>query len=224
MIPTRKIGGPDWYADFLIPSDDRIGHHSEICARNVLNGSEYGYPRTIAEPVKTLVDIGVNLGQFTAWASRHWPSLERAWGYEPHAEAFDIAAKNLRGLTTIGVSLIPAAVTTNPTPRLMPEPGLAENWGGWRTHNATSGERVAAVHPRDLPPCDVLKIDCEGSEGEVVLNYPHLEAVRVLAIEIHDLPTEVRHAMYKRIDEAGFVLKRGQVGDPSWDLRVWVRP
>jgi FkbM family methyltransferase len=212
-----------WWQDFLIPADEKIAHHSYICARNVLNGAEYAYPRERAEDVKTLVDVGTNLGQFICWAKRHWPGLVMAWGYEPNDAAqlvacWQVAALGMSALVTC------AAVTTNLAPRLMPEPGLAENWGGWRTHNATEGEPVNAVHPRDLPAADLLKIDCEGSEAEIVDHYQHWAGVKVLCLEIHGIPDEDRHRMHAIIRNAGLVMRRGNLSDPSWDTQVWVRP
>jgi FkbM family methyltransferase len=209
-----------WWQDFLIPADEKIAHHSYICARNVMNGAEYAYPRDQAEDVKTLVDIGANLGQFICWARRHWPSLLATHAYEPHGSAIDLAAVNVEP----AVWWYTAAVTTNPDPRLMPEPGLAENWGGWRTHNATEGEPVSAVHPRDLPAADLLKIDCEGSEAEIVDHYQHWAGVKVLCLEIHGIPDEDRHRMHAIIRNAGLVMRRGNLSNPSWDTQVWVRP
>jgi hypothetical protein len=62
-----------------------------------------------------------------------------------------------------------------------------DDWGCSRTYEQDDGRAVDVPvrHPKDLPPCDILKADAEGVELEVFEHYPHLDGVRVAIYEWH---------------------------------------
>ena len=203
---------------FLVPSDPpERSAHSEACARAVLGG-EYSYPRRCVENVRSLVDVGTNLGAFLVWAIRWWPSLERLYGYDPNREALLFADMNVVSDHPRTFVLRHAAVTEDPAPVFREQ----IDWGASRTHGERDGVAVPALHPRDLPAADVLKVDAEGVGAEVFRCYRHWPGVRVAMYESHH--DEERDVMAKACMDAGLVMARGNPHDPTWDVRTWTRP
>jgi hypothetical protein len=202
---------------------------SRECVQTVLESGEYRYDRDGVEPVETLVDVGFNLGAFTLWAVRCWwpDRIRKVYGYEPNGEALGLARENLRlvypGMRwPADVELVEAAVTTGAAPRFSPcGPDGRDNWGGGHVLAAsdTGGTPVAAVHPRDLPACSVLKVDCEGGEGDLYDGYPHLADVLVTLYEWHG--QEQRARCVAACKRAGLRQVAARDGDGQGQ-HVWV--
>jgi FkbM family methyltransferase len=135
-----------------------------------------------ADAVHVVIDVGCNIGAFSAWARKRWNDDIGIYGYEPIHEAALFAEQNNPFLV-----LIEAAVTCDPDPVL----SLYPQWGRSSTHFVNDHgpaypRAVEAVHPSKLPPCDVLKIDCEGSEADVLANYQHFTSVKCVMYEFHN--------------------------------------
>ncbi len=205
------------FPDFLLPDhDEAVTQACRECVVGVLDG-EYSYPRETPEDVRTIVDVGCNLGAFIVWARTWWPNVAAVYAYEPNVQALSLAMHNAGD----GVAWHDVAVTTNPTPFLCEEAGRPENWGGVHTLGV-SGTPVPAIHPRDLPPCDALKVDCEGCEKEVFEHYRHWDGVKVVMFEYHRL--EFREPLMWMLRDMGFTMRRGNPNsNTAPDTQVWTR-
>jgi FkbM family methyltransferase len=139
----------------------------------------------------TLVDIGANVGSFALWASMRWPG-STIHAYEPNPGSFDMLVRNVAALP--GVICHPQAVYPGEPSRQMfysryagdGEGGLASYIG--KTFRSLPEEHLVAVPtipPRDLPPCDVLKIDVEGAEASI-LQEMDLANVSLILLEYQD--------------------------------------
>jgi len=153
------------------------GQRSAGLQASVLAG-EYDAPVEFAKPARVL-DIGANVGAFALWASRRWPGC-KITGYEPMEESIVAARENCPG-----ACFIEAAVTSRRRATLYR--GL-HNSGEASLYNLGEqhlDQRVVAdtIHPRDLPKCDVLKLDTEGSELDILRHYRHRP--RLIALEYH---------------------------------------
>ena len=217
------------FPPFLIPAEpEEISGHSEVCARAVLEG-EYAYSRDRPENVRSVIDVGCNLGQFAVWATRWWPGVKRILCYDPNEQALDIANNNILLVAPpipdgVDWDLYCGAVTVEPHPffRETDEAGRL-NWGGSRTYLQTSGKPVTSLHPRDLPRADALKTDCEGCDLEVLENYPFMSELQVCMFEWHEV--EHREPMREICQAAGLRLVKEDNG-VQWGqgVNVWVRP
>lgn len=130
-------------------------------ARLILEEGEYDIP---AKDVKTVLDIGANVGLYTLYANREFPGA-RIVAVEPWPESADLFRQNTQHLANI--ELIEAGV------RLIGDEGQEMRGGRNRmccSFHATEGEvkTVATVSASSLPKADVVKIDTEGCELEIL--------------------------------------------------------
>ena len=220
--------------DFHIPAgggqreqDARFGMQSLFGGREDRPDPEYSYPRARPEDVRTVVNVGANLGAYLVWAMTDWwpGQIEQAYGYDPNAKVLEFARRNCEGLP---VELHAVAVTTAPDPVTFYE---FEDWGASRTNMTGVGDVhgvaheaivVPAMHPRNLPAADVLQCDAEGVGHEVFEHYAHWAGVKVASYETHH-EEEVR-VMQAMCERAGLIMRRGNPENPANDVRVWVRP
>lgn len=160
--------------EFRIPeSPENTREHVRWLSSQVFAG-EYDHAQ-LPTGVATILDIGCGWGAFAVWALTKWPQADLV-GYDPHEEASRYFKHNAPWARH---EL--AAVTLEEHPLY----GVGFEWGSGHTAGRTDGLPVRAVHPIDLPPCDVMKIDAEGVEADVLLHYPHLTGVKTLLLEWH---------------------------------------
>ena len=215
----KIIDGP--LGPFAVPSEpDTTRRICENIARDVWAG-EYRHD-ALPTNVGRIIDIGAGWGAFAVWALSQWPGATIDC-YEPHGAACDYLRRNAPT-----AHAHEAAVTVQETAVL--SVGVhdnLDNWGALTVVGTTAGTTVATVHPRDLPPCDVLKIDAEMVEPEILENYQHLDGVKAVLYEFHT--AEHRARLRAFCTKAGFVcLREVQVGahsaDIQWGPSIWVRP
>lgn len=196
-------------------------------------GQEYSYLwRQGLEDVHVVLDIGANVGAFAVWASVvWWPGVvEHVHCYEPNDELFPYLEKNLELLPKRTKSTVwRCAVTTDPDPIFHEheESGRSHTWGdryaqgrdgdGWRM-----GRKVPGLHPRDLPPADAMKLDCEGTEGEIVHHYKYWDRLKVVMAEWHS--HENRVALFQACEGNGLLLRKNDCGEAEQGVACFVRP
>lgn len=159
--------------------------------QDVLSGEyETGYAQQSGEAL-TVLDIGANVGAFAIWASLRWPHC-RVRCYEPHPGTFAMLSGNVADR----LEIICCNAAVYPL-----EPGRAPFWARFdgdgeaglvveakRTFERLEPDEifeVPIVHPRDLPPCDVVKLDVEGAEAEI-LRAMNLANVSLVLLEFQN--------------------------------------
>jgi len=154
---AEEIAGP--LGPFLIPSSPQNTRDHVLELTQQVFAGEYFHPE-LPKDIEDIVDVGSGWGAFAVWAKAKWPeaSLEC---YEPHDAAADLCEANVAPFAT----LHRVAVTSEPKPLF----AAAWDWGSARLNQ--DGKPVAALHPENLPPCDLLKLDCEGSEADILAAY-----------------------------------------------------
>jgi FkbM family methyltransferase len=160
-------------------------------ASAVLEGDEYELSplRENGHALRWVMDVGGHIGAFTLAVKRWWPEA-RILAAEPDADSAAIFRKNTEGLP--GVTLVEAAVLGSGGAR---EVGFRQSGRANRDGNAAASRVVDVVRPLGdaacwptalvravsvldflaepgIPEIDLLKLDCEGAEGEI------LEALR----------------------------------------------
>ena len=192
------------------------GRHSDVRLRGVrLSGphprgvantvvavaaGEYAAPGFDISPGDRVVDVGANVGAFAVLAASRGAHVA---AYEPHPGTFAHLERNTR---TLGVRCVQAAVVATAPPagtvRLETDPA-----SDTRHRVGEGGIEVPAVTLAKAvgEGCDLLKLDCEGSEFELVEGTP-AEAwrrVRRVACEAHPWAGDV-DALAVRLEELGF--------------------
>jgi FkbM family methyltransferase len=159
----------------------------DVIGRNV-----YRVGRT--EPWRTVIDIGANIGVFAVLAAQAAPGA-RIICYEPSADACGLLRTNLalNGVTAVvhqravtaahGVAVL-HATAASALRRLHPA-------GATPTTPRETVETVTLADAFDadsIDDCDFLKIDCEGSEYDILRACPAsvLARVKRIALEFHE--------------------------------------
>jgi FkbM family methyltransferase len=145
------------------------------------------YP--MVSPGSVVVDIGAHIGSFTVWAARQGA---RVFAFEPFPENFARLRRNvaLNGLTD--VRLFPCAVTGQREGRAMFIPDEGGHSGRYSLFpgrgNATLEVPCIALadlmRERGLDRIDLLKIDCQGSEYEILYEAGPATLAQVGAIAV----------------------------------------
>jgi FkbM family methyltransferase len=130
---------------------------------------------------KVIIDIGANIGAFALRARQQWPDA-RVIAYEPMPST---VARLRANVDTAWAEIVPCAVRG--------EGGVQDMYLGdlFVTGGFDKGSRqtinritVDCVSAADLPPCDLIKIDTEGSEVENI-EHLNLDSIGAILIEYH---------------------------------------
>jgi FkbM family methyltransferase len=173
---------------------------------------EYGLAQ-VPKPVRTIVDIGANVGLFSLWSVHHFPEAV-IHSYEPNLELRQYFAANTAEFPQVtffneGVSLTSGrAEMASPSSTLI---GI--------TKPASSGAialtGIAEVMKRVGGRVDLMKIDCEGAEWDIFQDPESLRNVRQIRMEYHlvggrsikslkEAADSIGFEITKQIDNAGF--------------------
>ncbi|MCL2713569.1 MAG: FkbM family methyltransferase [Alphaproteobacteria bacterium] len=129
---------------------------------------------------RVVIDIGANIGAFALRAHRQWPGA-RIIAYEP----LPSNVARLRANLGVWAEIVPAAVrATSGTQSIF----LGDLFvtGGFTKGVRQREDQIAVdcVAAKDLPGCDLLKIDTEGSEVEILSNI-NLDRINTILVEFH---------------------------------------
>lgn len=170
---------------------------------------EYDFPKLDVGEKPTILDLGANLGSFALWASKRWQGC-KVLCYEPHPDNIKLLKNNVEAFE-LPAEVFAVAVTSRDKPVIFDG---RNNCGeaSLDQHEGTTdvSHPVEALHPSDLPPAQMLKIDTEGSEWDILRHYRHYDWVKAVVLEWHSREDK------QRITE--FLISHGfQVGkDEQW--------
>jgi FkbM family methyltransferase len=155
------------------------------------------------------LDIGANVGSFALWANLRWPQ-STIHTYEPDPRTFEMLARNTEGLPNVFCNR--AAVYPGDKKEDLffsryagdGEAGLVAYMDQTFAELPADQTRlVPIIHPRDLPRCDVMKLDVEGAEA-AILAEADLKEVSAIVLEYQNAGN--RDAIVERLAE-DFVLE-----------------
>ena len=161
-----------------------------------------------------VLDIGANIGLFSVMAAERQRC--RVFAFEPHPENIRFLRRNVSAIRMVKVTVCESAVSdlsgwqrlyvnTNPAGHSL-YATVAVNGGSYdvRVPTTTLPEIMDTNH---LDRIDFLKIDCEGSEGAILLSTPadYLKRIGRLAIEFHDNVSAIAHGQIQALlEQHGF--------------------
>jgi FkbM family methyltransferase len=210
-LKIYRINGVDALADHR--TGDHLGG-----LRGVLASSEYRslLAEIPLDTVKTVVDLGANVGGFTLLLKVLGAPLERVVCVEPGpasrvklqfnlqhnevpAEIFAGAASNHPGVAKLYVGMLSTGSSLLPN-----HGGLGD--GSIEVETITLDLLVERYFPRTI--IDICKMDIEGAEFEILLgeNSKTLAGCRYLICEIHPTPQHSQSDLVDALRKRGFVL------------------
>lgn len=160
---------------------------------------------------RTILDIGANVGAFTALANQRWP--------EAIVEAYEPIETPINGLTA---DWHHSAVRATPGPQdiFLGDRSVTNSFHQLGRQTAQTA-RVRCVDAATLPPAEFIKIDTEGCETEIVGRLD-LEQTRVLAVEYHRI--EDAEILSDMADQNGFALWSEKPLGPTWGVLIFAKP
>lgn len=148
-------------------------------------------------PNSIVVDIGANIGLFSLLAASTSPDIT-VYAFEPAPDSFALLQKNITANGCINIHPYQYAVsgTTCEMELYLDAASLGDSMiQEWVGEDSIVGtERVECISLDDLfarcglKSCDYLKIDCEGSEFDLLFSASGetLNKVRTIAVEYHE--------------------------------------
>ena len=171
---------------------------------------EYDVPGLRWDEVRTIVDVGANVGAATLWFATRAPQA-RIVAVEPARDAVSSLTANVEanGLSD-RVQVVPAGLgATSGIGYLAPAADSACTTVG--THVTEPELRVPVKSLRDLleemaiEELDLLKLDCEGAEFEILLSSKTLlPSIRAIVGEFHATQIEPRRQLEEILVGSGF--------------------
>lgn len=139
-----------------------------------------------------VLDVGAHIGLFAAYVGLRYPDV-LIHSFEPFPDNFELLRENVERNRVSNVRIYPFAISGDG--RLLKMATNPENSGGATCHSRTLTDRPTDMIPSatldavfdalDLERCKLLKIDCEGSEYEILLATRSLGKVEYLSGEFH---------------------------------------
>lgn len=166
--------------------------------------------------VRTVLDIGANVGAFTAWALHRFPRCE-VIAYEPHP--VNAATFRLNMQFAQGVDFHPHAVWNCDG---MVNLADGTNNCGEAAVKANGTHRVWAVDALDLPPADFIKIDTEGAEDVILHRLAHLPEAKFVALEWHS--PQLRAECSVKLSNCGLRRVQADEYSPTTGVDIWAHP
>lgn len=177
---------------FPIEVDDMPESISAEIIACELHGDCYGLNRIDFKPGDVVIDIGAHIGMFAIYTALCFPQVV-IHAFEPFPANFEMLEQNLdrNGITTVRIHH--QGVTSDG--RLLEMVTNPQNSGGSTCHSRTLEHGRSGGIPSTtldhifdslgIGKCKLLKIDCEGSEYEILFSTHSLSKVEYLSGEFH---------------------------------------
>jgi FkbM family methyltransferase len=210
---AQQLVGREWY--YVEGQRTRLkGPHALPLLCECYLYDAYGLKRVSPDFQGVIADIGANIGAFSVTARRRFPAA-RLFAFEPSASLFSLLQQNVEGLK---IEAVRCAVSDAEGEAVL-VPGRDATSGHLHKESENSlaqGERVPCVALESVVrQCggmiDLLKLDCEGSEYEI-LESSAMSKVRRVVAEIHEGPGLHPEQARTALERHGFVIEKWDGG------------
>ena len=174
---------------------------------------------------RKVLDVGCNIGAFARMAVDKGAS--KVMGFEPELENYDLAALNCPEADIYQGALISGDEQS--ISFYLSTSG--KNPGNYSTTEFRGRKKITVLTRKfqtvlDQFQPDVIKMDCEGSEYDLLLNTPLPDCVKEIAVEIHLNKPEWRAKKAKqliKIFKGWKKVVKPTVGDKNWHTMAGFR-
>jgi FkbM family methyltransferase len=163
-----------------------------------------------APDVKTVWDIGSNIGLFVIWSSKFLPGASYQ-SFEPCASTFDILERNRSRNPRITWDLNPYGLSVRDE---ICEGHVPGGMYGSTSRHRKDGETVRLPmrnveqvwREKGCPVIDLVKMDCEGDEYDIIETMPDamLRNIRMILMEVHVVSGKDPEELKARLKKIGF--------------------
>ncbi len=179
----------------------------------------------------TVIDIGANIGAFSLYAAKH--GAKKIYSVEPFSENINFIKKNFQFNKIETPTIIEKAVSSkNGTARLylgdLDSHGLLFNhshkqiFSTYRIVETTKLSKILDVNK--IAKVNFLKIDCEGSEGQIILSTEkrYWENIERVAIEYHNNVSILNNKeISRRLEDFGYKTKTHESDNIFGYIYAW---
>jgi FkbM family methyltransferase len=202
--------------------------------RAICEGGEYEIPVRSFDRPPHVLDIGANVGAFACWISRRAPGCTIDC-YEPSSEAFRYLEQNVPRLAP-GAKLHHEAIHDHDGTAPLYRGVCGERPDGTKVPNICCNslcdigsqdleqhEAVKITDAKNLPACNILKVDTEGSEIPILSRYfqTHKKTVAIVLVEVHSR-TDRRLVENLLEEDVGMQLFFGHIRKPNLATLVFM--
>lgn len=166
---------------------------------------------------KTIVDIGGHIGMFSIYASEACPNA-KIYSFEPFKENYDMFVKNTKNIKNIhveNVGILDKRGNFKIYLNKYPEKGMVNKerptvyknrFKESICYNIKTITLNDVFTKHNIKEVDFMKIDCEGSEYQILLNAEDalLKKIKNIAMEWHEFTGYTKYDLVKRLKKAGF--------------------
>ncbi len=161
-----------------------------------------------------VVDIGGNTGVFSLLAASI--THNKVYSCEPFKKNIELIEKNVKGNKFKNIKIIPYAISDKNSFVNLYLSSICEGhslYNKCKREEWEFSEKVKTIILKDLidknkiAAIDFLKMDCEGSEGAILLSTPkkYLRKIKKIAMEYHDDSSIIDHKkIIKLLKDVGF--------------------
>lgn len=207
--------------------------HHEFKEIFMENAYYIGLGKKIIKKNPTIIDIGANVGFFTMFAVSKYPDCT-IYSYEPIYSNFQQLIKNKELNSTKKINCFNKAVcghsgkisiNFDKTDSFTTSATIIDNDSDANKESIeVSCLTLSEIFKENnLSNCDLLKLDCEGSEYDILYNTPEeiLNKIDQMAIEIHQGKNETENLYFLKIFLLKFNFKLFQFGNKPHMLWVY---
>ncbi len=172
-----------------------IGLHSISIYREIFAKNVYNPPGFEITPGDVVIDIGANIGIFTLYAASQ--GCGQIYAFEPHPDNFSILLENIRINNLNNVKPYMVGVSSKEEKGLLKVSSISGHHkvlDPEQKDGVESGLEIKTINIETfitnikISQVDFLKIDCEGSEGDIFLSLStkFFEKINKVVIEYHN--------------------------------------
>lgn len=182
---------------------------SEVFFRKLYTPSDFS-----VEPNDIIVDIGAGVGEFSLFAANS--TQNTVYAFEPSPKNFEFLERNIRRNSFRNIIAHNVAVSDNiGSARLfLASSGVGhllfdhDDHGPLRDYiEVPTTTLESIIEHTKMEQIDILKMDCEGSEGAILMSTPikYLTMVKKIVLEFHDHVSILNHnQIMQLLDNLGF--------------------